>query len=351
MLASIDHILPLTLIRRERFLSVSGRVLVRKGQQVSATEVVAEASLHPEHLLLDLARGLGLPEAKADQQIHYRPGDQVAEGDVLAGPVGLTQRVVRAPRNGKVILAGSGQILLEVDNPPYELEAGLPGMVIELIDDRGVVIETTGALIQGVWGNGQVDFGLMYVLAESPEDLFTVDRVDVSLRGSIIMAGHCADPEVIKAAGELPLRGMILASIDPAVAPLAARATFPIIVLEGFGRIPMNPAAFKLLVTNERREVALNAQSWDRYAGNRPEVVIPLPAPGNTSQPVDTDVYAPGQQVRIVGAPHLGRLGKIIEVQLGYKELPVGLKTPAAEVQLEDGESFWAPLTNLEIIA
>ena len=48
-------------------------------------------------------------------------------------------------------------------------------------------------------------------------------------------------------------------------------------VLDGFGAMPMNSAAFKLLTTNNKREVTVNAEHFDRYSGNRPEVIIPLP--------------------------------------------------------------------------
>ncbi len=37
-------------------------------------------------------------------------------------------------------------------------------------------------------------------------------------------------------------------------------APLPVLVLEGFGRRPMTPAAYKLLSTNIKREVSLNAE-------------------------------------------------------------------------------------------
>ena len=88
-------------------------MLARKGQKVGATDVIARANLTPEHLLLDISRGLGVAEETADQLIQYKAGEQVSEGDVLAGPVGMTKRVVRAPNDGRVIIAGGGQVLLE----------------------------------------------------------------------------------------------------------------------------------------------------------------------------------------------------------------------------------------------
>jgi len=351
MLAPVVHILPLTRIRRERLLPVPGKVLVRKGQKVATTDIIAEARLNPEHLLLNIARGLGLPEEKADTYLQCKTGMKVAQGDVLAGPVGITKRVVRAPKDGKVIVAGGGQILLELDSPPFELLAGLPGTVEHLIEERGAAIETTGSLIQGVWGNGRLDFGLMYVLMRSPDDVLTSDRLDVSMRGSIILGGYCKDAEVLKNAAGLPIRALILASMEPSLLPLAERLRFPILVVEGFGKRPMNSAAYNLLTTNERREVAVNAQPWDAFNGARPEIVIPLPANVEPPLPPDTGTFSAGQQVRLVRLPYQGGIGTILEIRPGVSPMPSGITVSAAEVQLESGEKVLVPLANLEVIA
>lgn len=351
MFAPVTHILPLTLIRRERVLPVSGRVVVRKGQKISATDVIAEARLAPEHMLLDIARGLGLTRDQSDQHIQCKAGTSVVQGDVLAGPVGFTQRVVRAPRNGKVIVAGEGQVLLELDAPPYELRAGMPGVVADLVSDRGAVVEVTGALVQGVWGNGRIDFGLMYVLAKSPDDVLTPDQLDVSMRGSVVLAAHCKAQEVFKAAAELPLRGMILGSMDSSLFPLALKMRFPIVVLDGFGHIPMNSAAYKLLTSSNRREVALNAEQRDRYREARPEVVIELPAPDHVAPPREADVFSPNQPVRLLRAPYVGKIGILIQVRPGRSALPNGILAQAADVRLESGETVLVPLANLEVLA
>ena len=350
MLAPVVHILPLTKIRRERMLPVPGKVLVRRGQKVGANDVVAEAKLNPEHLLLHFARGLGLSEDEADQYLQCKDGMQVSQGDVLAGPVGMTKRVVRAPRTGRVVVAGAGQILLELEIPPYELKAGLPGTVTGLVDDRGAVIENVGALIQGVWGNGRIDYGLMNSELKSPEDLFTPDRLDVSQRGSIILGGYCDDGDVLRSAANLPLRGLILSSLDSTLISLAERVRIPVIVIEGFGQQKMNPAAYNLLTTNERREVALNAQTWDPYRGTRPEVIIPLPANVDPNLPQETVAFASGQQVRILRAPYIGSTASILELRPGMSTMPSGVMAASAEVQLGSGEKVVLPLANFEVI-
>lgn len=351
MLAPVTHILPITTVRRKRTLPIPGRVIVRRGQKVSATEVVAEAKLAPEHLLLDFGRGLGLNRDLADDQLQVKAGALVEQGDVLAGPVGLAKRVMRAPRNGRVVLARDGLVLLELDSPRYELKAGLPGTVIELLGDRGVVIEATGGLVQGVWGNGHIDSGLMVSLAATPDDLLTAGKLEVGLRGSIVLAGHCEDASALEAAAGLPLRGLVLASLSSTLVPLAESQPFPIMILEGVGQLPINSAVFKILGTGERREAALNAEPWDRFKGSRPELVIPLPAAGELPLPRDAEIFTPGQRVRVLRTPHRGEIGTLVDVRPGFAVLPSGVRAPSGEVRLESGVSAVLPLANLEVLA
>ncbi|RPI32614.1 MAG: hypothetical protein EHM70_08525, partial [Chloroflexota bacterium] len=94
MLSPITHFLPITTIRRTRLLPVPGKIVVRKGQKISASDVIAEVRLNPEHILLDIGRGLGLQASKADAFIQHKAGDEVSEGDVIAGPVGVARRVM-----------------------------------------------------------------------------------------------------------------------------------------------------------------------------------------------------------------------------------------------------------------
>ena len=57
---------------------------MRKGQTVSALDVIGEANQNPKHVLLDITRGLGVNFYEIDQHIQRNAGDIVAEGDILA---------------------------------------------------------------------------------------------------------------------------------------------------------------------------------------------------------------------------------------------------------------------------
>jgi hypothetical protein len=340
----------MTRIRRHRLLPLTGRVLVRKAQTVSPVDVIAEAQLEPRHQLLDIARGLGVAIGEVDKLVQREAGETVAEGDVLAGPVGWGKRVVRAPCNGKIILTGRGKMLIEEDRAPYQLLAGLPGEVISLIPGRGGVVESIGALVQGVWGNGRVNFGPLRTLIKKGEDILTVDQFDIDLRESVVFAGYCGDEQVLRVADELPLRGLILSSMSAALIPVAEEISIPIVVIEGFGLLPINSSAFNLLITSEQREIAVNAEKMDAYANQRPEVFISLPVNRTVHEPREATLFSPGQKVRIVRAPYQSQIGTLVTLKPGLEVLPSGIKATSAEVELENSIKVKLPLANLEVL-
>lgn len=348
--ALVHHVIGLTSIVRERTLPISGTVTARLQQKVSANDVVAETHWAREHVLLDVARLLNVTPAMADRLIKCKVDERLPASAEVAAGKGMFPRSVRTPREGRVVAVGGGQVLMETGEAKLELRAGIPGTVIQILQNRGVTIQTTGALVQGVWGNGRIDTGLLVNLAEAPETPLTVGRLDVSLRGSIILAGVVKEAEVLKAAAELTVRGLILGSLPPSLLTVAREMRFPILLTDGFGSIPMNTAAHKLLSTNAKREATINAEVLDRYSGTRPEVIIPLPVEMIPPTPNDVETLAPGSQVRMRRPPAVGMIGSVTAIKPGLTTLPSGLRAPAAEVRLENGETVVVPLVNLEVV-
>lgn len=348
MFVPVTHYLPLTKIRRERLLPIPGRVLVHSGQKVMATDVIAETKLVNQHVLLDISSILGITPNQAEKALKVSINQMVAEGDILAGPVGIIPRVVRAPRNGRIVHYNEGQLLFELETQPFQLRAGMEGIIKGLIAERGAIIETTGALVQGVWGNGQIDQGTLNVRAESPKDELLPENLDPDVRGTIILGGHISKSETLKVLQQLSVRGLIVASISSNIVPAAAQCKFPVLVLDGFGKIPMNSMAYKVLSTNNSREIAVNANGWERYSDSRPEVIIPLPATNEVDIPRPVEELAPGQRVRVISSPMIGSIGKLIALRTEQASLSNGLRVPAAMIHLENGENTIVPLANME---
>ena len=348
--APVYHVLPLTTIERERVLPVSGEVIAKLNQKVNPTDVIAEATWAREHVLIDVARNLGISPNAADRLIKVKEGEKLSKDAEVAISKGIISRTIRAPRDGRVVIVGGGQILMETGETTVELKAGLPGTVVQIVPNKGAIIRTVGALIQGMWGNGRIDTGALLNLTENPDDVLTASRLDVSLRGTIILAGRLKDAETLKVAAELPVRGLILSSISPALLPAAQQMRFPIMATDGYGNFPMNASAYKLLASNAKREVTINAEAFDRFTGARPEAIIPLPVSQEPDPPNDVAQLETGQTVRIRRAPHAGEVGTLVKLTPGLVTLPSGLRSRAGEVKLENDEKILVPLVNLEIV-
>lgn len=348
MLASVTHILPLTNIRRRRLLPLPGNVLVRVGQRVNATDIIAQAQITAGHTLLDIRRGLRMAKAsEAEHCIVRQPGDKLEKGDVIAEVKGLFSRIVRAPIEGEIVMVMNGQVLLRTSSATHDLLAGMNGVVVEIIPDMGGVIEVDGALIQGAWGNGRIVGGPFNIVASTPDEEWTSQKFDVSLRGKVVMSGRCESEDALRAGRDLSLGGLILASMSSHLIPLAIEMPYPILLIEGFGNIPMNPAAYKLLTTSDKRDISINA-GCQPDKGERPEAIIPLPASGNSA--LDADNFKTGQTVRVQGAPFTGKIGTIVQLKQGLYTFSNGLKAAAADVQLEGETKVAVPLSNLEVI-
>jgi hypothetical protein len=75
-----------------------------------------------------------------------------------------------------------------------------------------------------------------------------------------------------------------------------------------------------------------------------------LPVSQEPPPPNDVETLEVGQTVRLRRAPHAGAIGTLANLSSGLVTLPSGLRAPAAEIKLENGEQILVPLVNLEIV-
>jgi hypothetical protein len=345
---SARHVIEDIVLRRERVLPITGRILVRVGQRVNPDDQVAEAQLEPEFIQINVIRGLGLLTSELEQYLQVEAGSRVYSGDLLAGPVGLMRRVVRSPQSGEVIAILDGQLILEPEAVPVSLKAGYPGEVIDLVGNRGIILETRGDLIQGEWGNGAISHGQCLLLAKAPQQTLTTGQLGKNCEGKIVCAGHCEDAAVIRRAAGLSLAGLVLFSLNPLLVSQVLDLPFPVMVLEGFGKHALNVFAFRLLQKNNHKTGCLNAQARGAFPGSRPELLLVTDNPASARKVPEHRKIESGQVVRVVTSPYLGKIGVVEQADI-YARLPNGLNTDIAEVRMENGEILMMPLANLEV--
>jgi hypothetical protein len=123
---------------------------------------------------------------------------------------------------------------------------------------------------------------------------------------------------------------------------------------DGFGLGGMCEPAFNLLAGNSGREAWLNATTGDRFAGKRPEIIIPLPSPSSLTPPPPSDgePLKEGKRVRVLRGPDAGRVGTVIGLSDKPMALPSGLRAMVAAVTLEESlgsrPTITVPFANLE---
>ncbi|HET7009283.1 MAG TPA: hypothetical protein VFI11_00785 [Anaerolineales bacterium] len=346
----VTHVLPLTTVRRERFLPSPGTVMARVNEKVQAGDVLAQAEPPARHYLLDMARALGVAEKEAARYLRHQPGERVDSGDILAGPVGLARRTLRAPAAGQIVNVHDGRVLFQAHGDLVSLKAEYSGVVVATDGVQSITLEATAALVQAAWGNGHQDHGVLRVTGNGPSDRLKTDDLDINLRGAVLVAGMCLHSAPLHQVTELSCRGLVLGGLASELIPIVRRLSYPVLVVEGFGDVSMNAAAYSLLSTNAGREASVDGRVGGLYSSQRPEVIIPLPATRQVSVPDEIIPPNPGVRVRVVAAPYHGAVGVVREVLQKAVGYPSGILARSARVELEGIGTTNVPLANLEIL-
>lgn len=258
MITKSPHNQTLTTVYKTRLLPTWGKVLVRVGQEVDATEAVAEAKTNLQHSLINIAYGLGVSIDKCEEYIKRDIGDNVNEGSIIAER-GKSGRIVRAPRDGVIISIDNGVILLQSNNEITKLKAGFPGKVEKLITSKGVIVSSTGYYIEGTWGNGNINTGLLPSITTSHKEPLEMDMLKSEHQNIVSFAAWCDDPSIFKFAIDNDWKGMIFGSLPAKYIPILIELPFPVLLLEGFGKVSIDSKTFELLNSNLGKNISVDA--------------------------------------------------------------------------------------------
>ncbi len=348
----MTQVTPLTLIKRERLLPVRGEVLANIGDRVEPIDVVARASSGGELHVVDVGKILAVKNEDLDGYLLKEVGEAVEEGEAIAargGKLVPLRRVCRSPVAGKVVAIGSGRVVLESRAETFELHAHFRGTVVSVMPSLGVVIETVGALVQGVWGAGGEAQGVLKMLAENPREKLVAEAIDVGCHGAIIVGGSSLDEKVLQRARQMQVRGIVVGGVGADLAERVSDFPCPVIATEGMGEVPMASVIFELLRSNAGREASISGVTRLRWGAVRPEIIIPsqgtAPSPRQTKEALKV-----GDQIRVIRQPYLGFVGKVVNLPLQPIAVDSGARLMGAEVELEGKKRVFIPYVNLELI-
>ncbi|MBI3327732.1 MAG: hypothetical protein HYZ81_13655 [Nitrospinae bacterium] len=360
-----------TIVRKRRVLPLPGQVLVQVGERVEATTVVARAELPGKVHTLNVINTLGLDPSELPSYMRKRVGDSVEAGEPIAESRPLIKwfkRHVPSPVRGTVesISDVTGQVLLREPPQPLELRAYIEGEVVEVMAREGVVIETAGALLQGIFGVGGETWGELMPAVGSPEEVLAADQVLPSQQGKILVGGSFADRDVFDRARATGVKGIVVGGIDDAdlrgllgydlgVAITGTEQLgFSLIVTEGFGQIAMAKRTFELLVSHAGHQASISGATQIRAGVMRPEIIIPAPPGQEMTQAAMPGWERGGLQVgdliRLIRKPYFGELGRVKALPNELQAIATEARVRVLEVEFPDGTIVTVPRANVELI-
>ncbi|MEO0088920.1 MAG: hypothetical protein ABIK56_00105 [candidate division WOR-3 bacterium] len=360
-----------TLIRKERRLPLPGEILVKIGEEVKGEDIVAKTYLPGNVQTVNVAGLLNIPPEDIREVMIKKEGDEVEKDEVIAYTksfFGLFKSYVRSPVKGKIenISEITGQVIIREPPQPVQVSAYIDGVVKEIIQKEGVIIETYASLVQGIFGIGGETRGILKIVASNPNEVLTEENINEDCKGKILVGGSLVTSEALKKAREFGVKGIVVGGIedetiknflgyDIGVAITGQEnCNLTLVITEGFGRMKMADRTFSLLKSLEGKTASINGATQIRAGVIRPEVIVVQKDGVNKSKRENSFNYSQGLEigtpVRIIREPYFGMIGKVVSLPVELQKIETESYVRVLEVELEDKRRVIIPRANVEII-
>jgi len=357
-------------VLRERRLPLRGEVLVERGAPVAPDTVVARTELPGNVQTVNLAGRLGVDPGRVGSALLSPVGSAVRRGEPVARAstmFGLVTNTVEAPCDGVIesVSPVTGQLLVREPPIPVEVNAYVTGVVAEVLPGEGVVVEAEGAFLQGIFGVGGETFGPLECVVAGPAEELRPADLRGEHRGRVVVGGAWVSHDTLLHARDLGVAAVVVGGFDDAdlrrllgrdlgVAITGSEELgLTLVITEGFGRIPMAARTWELLARRRGEVASVSGATQIRAGVLRPEIVVPRAgggAPAGTT--TDEGSLEVGSLVRVIRAPHFGRIGRVVELPAALQALETEALVRVLVVELADGEGrAVVPRANVERIA
>ena len=358
---------PRTTVQKTRRLPLKGQVTVQLGDLVQPETVVARTELPGIMQTVRVAERLSIEASDVPPLLKVSVGDHVERGTVVAENksfFGLLTNQVKSPVEGVVELFSpvSGHLGIRLTPSPVEVDAYIQGKVTEVIPEEGVVIQTSGALVQGIFGVGGERLGELKIIVGGPDEVVDEDRITEDLAGKVAVGGSNITGPALKKAAGFGVAGIVVGGIidkdlieylghDIGVA-ITGQEKIPttLIVTEGFGVMRMAHRTYDLLKSLEGKRASINGATQIRAGVIRPEIIVPTAEEITTSAGPDEQSLDVGTRIRVIREPYFGILGEVTALPPEPVLVESGSKVRILEAELETGEKVSVPRANVEII-
>ena len=357
------------IVRKTRRLPLKGELLVKIGDQVDPSTVIARTELPGALQTIKVAEKLGVEVKEVAALLRVKEGDAIHKGDLIAeskGLFGLFKGTVHADCEGTFESHSeiSGNLFVREAPIPIEITAYMRGKVVEIIEGEGAVIEARGAMIQGIFGIGGERLGEIRMAVDSPNEILDKSHIKLEDKGKILIGGSGISFDSIKAAEQHGVLGLIAGAVkdvditqylgyDIGVA-ITGQEPIPltIVATEGFGNLAMANTTFELFKKLEGKQASVNGATQIRAGVIRPEVIVPeaIPPTGPV-QLREGSILNIGTAIRIIREPYFGKIGEVTELPPELQVVESGTEVRVLKARLTDGSNVTVPRANVEIIA
>lgn len=359
-----------TVVERIRRLPIKGEVMVKAGDVVDHDSVIARAMLPGLLQTVRLAEKLGVEAKEGPSMSRFQPGDEVKAGDLIAETKGLFgkyfKQQVLSEYTGVVdsLSEVTGNILIREPSIPVDMSAYIKGTVKSVMEGEGAIIETRGAMVQGIFGIGGERNGKIRVAVSGPDQVLEASDILDTDAGLILVGGAGVSYDALVRANAVGVFGLVVGAVrdvdltqllgyDIGVAITGQEeVTTTLVVTEGFGKLSMAARTFKLLQSLEGRSASLNGATQIRAGVIRPELIAPSEQTGDMSLGAGGgNELKIGTPIRVIREPYFGALGEVTGLPAQLQTVESGAEVRVLEAKLGDGQVVCVPRANVEIIA
>ncbi len=359
-----------TVVERIRRLPIKGEVLVKAGDVVDHDSVIARAMLPGLLQTVRLSEKLGVEAKEGPGMSRFQPGDEVNAGDLIAETKGLFgkyfKQQVLSEYTGVVdsLSEVTGNILIREPSIPVDMSAYIKGTVKSVMEGEGAIIETRGAMVQGIFGIGGERNGKIRVAVSGPDQVLEASNILDTDAGMILVGGAGVSYDALVRANEVGVFGLVVGAVrdvdltqllgyDIGVAITGQEeVNTTLVVTEGFGKLSMAARTFKLLQSLEGRSASLNGATQIRAGVIRPELIAPSEQTGDMSHGAGGgNELKIGTPIRVIREPYFGALGEVTGLPAQLQTVESGAEVRVLEAKLDDGQVVCVPRANVEIIA
>lgn len=299
---TVEHALPVGAASR-----AAERATVRAGDVIASGSVVT--AVH----LVDGARRVGVAARDLDRVLRVRPVVDVRRGAVLARTGRRFARAATSPIDGRLVhITSDGDLCITPVVDEWRVRSTIDGVVVRS-DDAVVAVEGECWSLAGLAAYGPDAVGELALGVDAPDEPLAPPRIDVRLRGRILVGGSRMAAEAVTRAHACGVSGVVAGAapagglrtvygddIDARGRPsVDDRPT--VLCLVGFGSAPLPSEVWDPLVALAGARASIHCASARLFVHAPPDAVeVPAAAPllaladdHGSVRPAAADEYPP----------------------------------------------------------